>query len=125
MDIHESIRPFVEAAHEAGFTVTLPEERSWYHEATFVYVTREGAPGIAMIQRASNWRFEPVQVDVPVYPNRDHGSAVVQDHDGSVQDVVRLLGELVERDTVRTRFVKVPTTVAVDRRIPENGTVYA
>lgn len=124
MEIHEKLRPFVEAAHKAGFTVTLPEERSWYRTAGHVYVTREGAPGIAMMQ-VPTMAFDPITVDVPVYPNRDHGSAVVQDHDGTVRDVVRLLGELVERDTVLTRFVKVPSVVKVDRRIPENGKVYA
>lgn len=124
MEIHEKLRPFVEAAHEAGFTITLPEERSYYRTAGHVYVTREGTPGIAMLQVPS-LAFDPITVDVPVHPNRDHGSSVVQDHDGSVWDVLILLGRLVERDTVVTRFVANPSEVKVDYRVPENGEVFA
>lgn len=121
MKIHESLAPFVQAAQDAGMTVQTPAERPWSREAGHVYVTQDDKPGIAMIQVPSFPTFEPPSIDVPVKPNRLYGSAVVQDYDGSPADAVRLLGELMERDTVTPRFVGPHAPVPVDRRVPEDA----
>lgn len=120
MKIHESLKPIVRAALEAGLTVQTPAEKSWYREAGHVYVTQEGKPGIALVQVAS-LALEPPSIDVPVKPNRRYGSAVVQDYYGHPIDAVRLLRELMERDTVVPRFVGPHAPVPVDRRVPEDA----
>lgn len=121
MKIHQSIRPIVEAAQAAGMTVHTPAERSWYREAGHVYVTREGEPGIALVQVSSFPTFEPPSIDVPVKPSKVYGSSVVQDYDGTVTGAVRLLDALMQADKVTPRFVGNHAPVPVDRRIPEDA----
>lgn len=125
MNIHEALLPFVQAAHDAGFTVHVPTKGVRPGTVGFVWITKESQPGIALMQIPTFPNFEPISVDVPVKPNRVYGSAVIQDHDGSVADVLRLLGELVERDTVVPRFIGPHPAVPVDHRIPDDAEVYA
>lgn len=125
MNIHAKLLPFVEAATRAGFTVHVPVTSIRPGQVGFVYVTREGQPGIALMQIPTFPNFEPISVDVPVKPSRVYGSGVVQDHDGSEADVIRLLSELVTRGTVVPRFVGAHPPVPVDRRIPEDAEVFA
>lgn len=126
-NIHPALLPHVQAAHAAGFTVHVPV-RVWSRASSapvgYVYVTRAGSPGIALMQIPTFPLSEPIDIDVPVVPNREHGSAVPADHDGTPADAVRLLGELMEADTVMTRFVDRPRRVSVDRRIPDSALVY-
>lgn len=112
----ERIRDYAVAAVEAGFIVHVPQTPWTLRKAGFVYVTKDDAPGIAMIQVPTH-AFEDVSVDVPVKPSKVYGSAVMQDHDGTVADVLRLLGELMESGTVVPRFVGPHGPVAVDRAI--------
>lgn len=124
--IHVSLIPHVEAAHAAGFTVHVPVS-TWAgatRPAGHVYVTRQGEPGIALMQVPTFPAFEPISIDVPVVPSRVHGSAVLQDHDGTPEDAVRLLTEIMARDDVMTRFVESPRLVKVDRRISESAVPY-
>lgn len=122
--ISDKLTPFVQAAHEAGFTIHVPTPLFKRVPVGHVYVTREGDPGIALMQTPTHV-FEPITVDVPVKPNRVYGSAVVQDHHGSVRDVLRLLDELMKRDSVIPRFIGPHHAVPVDRRIPADAEVYA
>lgn len=125
MNIHEKLIPFVQAATDAGFTVHVPVKSIRPGQVGFVFVTREDAPGIALMQIPTFPNFEPISVDVPVKPNRVYGSSVIQDHDGSVEDVLRLLRELTESATVVPRFVGPHAAVPVDRRIPADAVIYA
>ncbi len=124
--LHTALIPHVEAAHDAGYTIHVPV--STWRKATYpvghVYVTREGMPGAALMQIPTFPAFEPISIDVPVVPNREHGSAVPQDHDGTPADAVRLLSKILASDTVMTRFVRNPRRVAVDVRIPSDAVVY-
>ncbi|UDL16320.1 hypothetical protein SEA_ZOOMAN_349 [Microbacterium phage Zooman] len=115
--VNEFIRDYAVAAVEAGMTVHVPTKLYGYRKAGFVYVTREGQPGIAMIQVPTFPHFEPVTVDVPIKPSREFGSGVIQDHNNEIPDVVRLLGELVAKDSVRVRFCRTSPIVPVDMRI--------
>lgn len=121
--IHDRIAPFAAAAIEAGMTVHVPQSRWDRRPAGHVYVTAEGKPGIATIQVPA-LALEPITVDVPVSPSRHYGSAVLQDHDGTVQDVVRLLRELMDTETVQVRFIPNPPRVSVDRRIPSDAIIW-
>ena len=122
--VSDKLQPFVEAAHDAGFTIHVPTPLFKRVPVGHVYVTREGDPGIALMQNPT-LALEPITVDVHVKPNRVYGSAVVQDHDGTVEDVLRLLGELMTRDSVVPRFIGPHHAVPVDRRIPADAEVYA
>ena len=115
--ISEFIRDYAVAAVKAGFTVHVPTRLYSYREARFVYVTKAGQPGIAMIQVPTFPRFQPVAVDVPIKPSREFGSGVPQDHNNEIEDVVRLLGELVQKDKCRVRFFRVSPEVPLDLRI--------
>lgn len=114
--LHERIAPYAEAAKAAGFTVHVPTSYG-VRPAGYVYVTREGAPGMALIQVPTFPHFEPVHVDFPIKPSREFGSAVIADHDDSVEDVLRVLGELVQKTEILPRFVKNPRMMPVDLRI--------
>lgn len=118
MRINERILPYIEAAVQAGFTVHVPEIK--YYKVGFVYVTREGDPGIAMIQVPTH-TFENVLVDVPVKPSRVYGSSVTQDHDDSIEGVLALLDRLMVVGTVVPRFVGPHGPVPVDRSIGFNA----
>lgn len=115
--ISEFIRDYAVAAVEAGMTVHVPTRLYGYREATFVYVTQDGQPGIAMIQVPTFPYFEPVSVTVPIKPSREFGSGVIQDHDNEIPDVVRLLGELMGKTTCRVRFCRTSPDVPLDFRI--------
>lgn len=121
MKIHESLRPYVEAAQAAGLTVRTPGARVWYQTAGHVFVTREGQPGMAMIQVSSFPAFEPPSIDVPVKPNPIFGSSVMQDYDGTPAGAVALLEALVAQETVKPRFVGDYAPVRVDLRIPADA----
>lgn len=124
MNIHPKLLPMVQAATDAGFTVHVPVKSVRPGQVGFVWVTREGMPGIAMMQIPTFPNFEPISIDVPVKPNRRYGSHVLQDYDGSEADAVRLLGELVASATVVPRFVGPHPAVPVDHRIPDDAEVY-
>lgn len=111
--ISEFIRDYAVAAVKAGMTVHVPQSIP----SPFVYVTQEGQPGIAMIQVPTFPHFEPVAVDVPIKPSREFGSGVSQDHNNEIEDVVRLLGELVQKDKCRVRFFRVAPEVPLDLSI--------
>lgn len=126
--IHAALRAHVQAAYDAGYTVHIPlspRSRASRRDIGRVYVTHPDMPGTALMQIPTFPAFEPICIDVPVVPNREHGSAVLADHDGTPADAVRLLGELLAVDTVVTRFVANPRRVRVDRRIPDTATIYA
>lgn len=114
--LHERIAPYAEAAKAAGFKVNVPTSYG-VRPAGYVYITREGAPGMALIQVPTFPNFDPVHVDFPIKPSREFGSGVVVDHDDSVEDVLRVLGELVEKAEILPRFVKNPRMVPVDLRM--------
>lgn len=121
--INDRIAPYAAAATEAGMTIHVPQSNWDRRPAGHVYVTAEGKPGIALIQIPS-LAFDPIIVDVPVAPNRTYGSGVLQDHDGTVEDVVRLLRELMEAETVQVRFIPNPPRVRVDHRIPSDAIIW-
>lgn len=123
--IHEKLVPFVQAATDAGYTVHVPVVSVRPGQVGFVYVTRENDPGIALMQIPTFPDFEPISVDVPVKPNRTYGSAVVQDHDGTIPGVLALLDVLMRRSAVIPRFIRETLLVPVDRRIPADAVVYA
>jgi hypothetical protein len=115
--VSEFIRDYAVAAVKAGMTVHVPTRLHGNRKAGFVYVTQDGQPGIAHIQVPTFPHFEPVAVDVPIKPSREFGSAVIQDHDNTIPDVVRLLSELMKEATVRVRFCRTAPVVPVDFRI--------
>lgn len=124
MRVHEVIEPVLNAAVEAGLTVHVWPQIDPL-PIRVAYITRAGEPGIAIVQTPTFEYFEPVSVSVPVKPSRVYGAAVPQDHDGSVEDIVRLLNELVTRDTVTPRFVGPHPDVPVDVRQPKAVVEYS
>lgn len=121
MKIHNSLHEIIEAVQGADMNVHTSPETSWNREARFVYVTQDGKPGIALVQVSGFPSLEPPVIDVPVKPNRLYGSLVGQDYSGTVEDAVRLLSELMDRDMVVPRFVGPHVPVPVDRRVPEDA----
>lgn len=124
--IHPRLEEAANAIHAAGFTVTVPTSRRASYQAGHIYVTRDGQPGIALVQvPASPW-FEPLSLDIPVRPTREYGSAVRADYqDGEdFSGLIAKLEEVMRVSTVRVRFTPNPRTVPVDRRIPANSVVF-
>lgn len=125
MNIHEKLAPYVQAATDAGYTVHVPTGTALTRRrAGFVYVTRDGSPGMALMQVPTH-AFEPISVDIPVKPSKVYGSLVTQDHDGSIEGVLSLLDTVLEWTTVVPRFVGPHAAVPVEGRIGFQAEVYA
>ena len=124
--IHPRLEEAANAIHAAGFTVTVPisQHRANY-QAGHIYVTRDGQPGIALVQVPAS-SFEPLSLDIPVKPTLEYGSAVRADYEDSedFSGLIAKLEEVMRASTVKVRFVPNPRTVPVDRRIPADGVVF-
>lgn len=100
--IDPKIAAHVDAALAAGFTVyALPDQ---LRPAGFVALCKDEAGSWAHIQRPS-MALDPVQLDVPIEPNKDYGSGVHVDHDGTPEDAVRALTEACSKPMVTVRFM--------------------
>ena len=121
-EVHESLRPCVDAAVAAGFDVHAPKrsDHQRTEAARFVYITRADQPGCALLQIGEfpSLGMAPT-LSVPVRPDREHGSAVAVDFDGRPESIAAVLEPVVASKTVVTRFVRQPRVGAVDRRVPE------
>lgn len=119
--VHASLVPYLDAIRSAGCDVHVPPMTAGV-AATFVYITRIGQPGCALLQIADfpTLGQTPV-VSVPVHPLREHGSAVLVDFSGDPEDIPGMLDPVLASQTVRVHFVRDPKQVPVDRRIPESS----
>jgi hypothetical protein len=101
--ISPKIAAHVDAALAAGFTVyAVPSES--LRPAGFVALCLDEDGPWAHIQQPTN-SWDPVQLDVPITPHKDYGSAVHVDHDGTPEDAVRALRQACSEDTVTVRFM--------------------
>lgn len=126
-NIHPRLEEAANVIHAAGFTVTIPtSQHRTNYQAGHIYVTRDGQPGVALVQVPALPWFEPLSLDIPVEPTREYGSAVCADYrdDGNFAGLIAKLDEVMRASTVRTRFVTNPRTVPVDRRVPADGVVF-
>lgn len=101
--IDPQLAPHVDAALAAGFTIYARngmDPRPVGH----VYVCKDIDGPFALIQVPS-FIFEPVHVDVPIKPNKDYGSAVLVDHDGTPEGVVKALTKACNEPMVTVRFM--------------------
>lgn len=114
-NVHESILPFVEAAISEGFTVHL--SRLDRRASGVAWVSHPDHPGTMTIQRPTH-PWEGAQLSAPVFPNREHGSGVLVDYDGTTSDALRAIWVVVRKGTITTRFVPRPREVPTDNRLP-------
>ena len=100
--IDPKIAAHVNAALAAGFTVyatiTNPGTTGW------VAVCLDEDGPWAHIQQPT-MALDPVELDVPVTPHKDWGSAVHVDHDGTPEDAVRALRKACSEELVTVRFM--------------------
>lgn len=103
--INPKIAAHVDAALAAGFTVyALPNEAGTNRSAGFVALCLTEDGPWAHIQIPS-MALDPVQLDVPIKPDKEYGSGVHVDHDGTPADAVRALRQACAEDTVTVRFM--------------------
>lgn len=104
LHVDPKIANHVDAALAAGFTVyavptTDPRPADWV-----AVCLEEGGPW-AHIQKPT-MALDDVQLDVPIKPHKEYGSAVHVDHDGSPKDAVRALRQACAEPMVTVRFLK-------------------
>lgn len=102
--LHESIAPIAELALRSGLRVAAVAPRN-AAPVGFFYVFDRDNGNAAVVNRASFSAFDPPTVSAPIKPNRDYGSGVLVDYDGSVPDALRALRETIASDTVTVRFM--------------------
>lgn len=103
--IDPKIAAHVDAALAAGFTVySLPNESGSNRSAGFVALCLTEDGPFAHIQVPTH-SWEPAQLDVPIKPSKDYGSAVHVDHDGTPKDAVRALRQACTEPVVTVRFM--------------------
>lgn len=101
INIDPKIANHVDAALAAGFTVyATPHKPS----AGWVALCLEEDGPWAHIQ-VPTMSLDPVQLDVPINPNRAYGSGVLVDHDGTPEDAVRALRKACTEPNVTVRFM--------------------
>lgn len=119
-DLHESLEPYATALHQVGFHVRVPKTalRDRRGEG-FFYISADGAPGLLILSKSGFPLLgEPPTLSVPIQPNRDFGSGVLIDFDGTPAHLVTVVTARLKQTTVMTRFFTNNEMVAVDTRIP-------
>jgi hypothetical protein len=119
--VHTSLTACLDAVRRAGCDVHVPQMAD-RRTAGFVYITRIGQPGCALLQ-VSGFPVlgQPLMVSVPVHPARGHGSAVLVDFSGEPADLPGVLDPVLASPTVQVCRVRDPKQVPVDRRIPRSA----
>lgn len=101
--IDPKIANHVDAALADGFTIYAPPSQG-LRPVGHVYVCKDWDGPFALIQVPTHV-FEPVHVDVPIEPNKEYGSGVLVDHDGTPGGVVRALRKACAEPMVSVRFM--------------------
>lgn len=127
--LHESLKPYAQAAAQAGFHVHLPAPVAGdvraHSTTSYFHVIHPDLPGHLIIgQAAFPGLGQKPDLTVPVTPNAAHGSGVCVDFDGEPSDLPALLDVVLAQSTVLTRWVKQPSWVPVRRMLPAQTTRY-
>lgn len=97
------ILPIVTAALDAGFHIYAPKKTD-RRPSGFVCVALDPAGSYAHIQKPTH-PWDGPQLDAPIKPSRDYGSAVGIDFDGTTEGAIAALRKVCESPTVTVRFV--------------------
>lgn len=101
--IDRKIARHVDAVLAAGFTVyALPQVGARPAGFVCVCLTEDGP--WAHIQKPA-MALDPASLDVPIKPNKDYGSSVLVDHDGTPEDAVVALTKACTTEMVAVRFM--------------------
>lgn len=101
--IDPKIANHVDAALAAGFTIYAQAGRT-LAPVGHVYVCKDWDGPFAILQIPSHI-FDPVMLDVPIQPHQMYGSAVLVDHDGTPEGVVKALEKACAEPMVSVRFM--------------------
>lgn len=122
---HDSLLPYLDEAHRAGFEIHVPQDRLSRAVANYVHITHPDLPGCVLLERATFSSLgQTPELTVPVAPSRVHGNGVHVDFTGQPAELVETLKHVLASDTVLTRWVAEPTRVAVVPRIPRTAARY-
>lgn len=113
--VNIDLQPILREALSQGFRAFIVTPiKDWERPADFVYLCLDMEGSFALIQRP-NTRVEPPTLSVPIQPNRDYGSTVLVDYDGSVDDAVDQLRAACGRESVTVRFMRNETPQVPNR----------
>lgn len=113
--IDTSIQPILIEALSQGFRafIVTPDEKL-PRRARFAYLCLDMDNSFALVEAPAT-RLELPTLSAPIHPNRDYGSSVLVDYDGSVEDAVAQLRATCVSETVTVRFMKDSHPVVANR----------
>lgn len=113
--IDTSIQPILIEALSQGFRafIVTPDEKL-PRRARFAYLCLDMDNSFALVEAPAT-RLELPTLSAPIHPNRDYGSSVLVDYNGSVEDAVAQLRATCLSETVVVRFMKNSTPVVANR----------